>query len=75
MEKYLKNLKDSCRCRGCKGSCAIDWAPDGFTNYTLIGEYGPSSLEPMINYIFYADAEIPVLTRQIMNGGREPDKY
>jgi len=74
IENYLKQLKDSGQCRGCKGSCAIDWSPDGFKNHTLGGECCSSSSESKISFMFCADAEIPVLCRQIMNGGREPNK-
>ena len=73
IENYLKHLKDSGQCRGCKGSCAIDWSPDGFKNHTLGGERSSSSPEPKIITMFCADAEIPVLCRRIMNGGREPN--
>ena len=73
-EKYLKYLKDSGQCRDCVGSCAIDWARDGFKNHTLSGAGVSSSQEPKISLMFCADAEIPVLCRCIMNGGREPDK-
>ena len=70
VERYLKHLKDSGQCRDCKGSCAIDWAPDGFKNHTLTGERSSSSPEPKILTMFCANAEIPVLTRRIMNGER-----
>jgi hypothetical protein len=73
IEKYLKQLKDGGQCQGCKGSCAIDWSPDGFVNHTLAGEGSSSSPGPKINYMFCADAEIPVLCRRLMNGGREPN--
>jgi len=68
IEKYLKQLKDNGPCRGCEGSWAIDWSPDGFTNHTLSGEGGSSSPEPKISYMFCANAEIPVLCRRLMNG-------
>jgi len=71
IEKYLKQLKDSGQCRDYEGSCAIDWSPDGFVNHTLAGEGSSSSPEPKINYMFCADAAIPILMRQLMNGGRE----
>jgi hypothetical protein len=70
-EIFLKKLKDGGQCRDCKGSCAIDWSPEGFMNHTLAGVGSSSSPEPMIHYMFCADAEIPVLTRKLMNGGRE----
>ena len=70
LEKHLKQLKDSGQCRDCKGSCAIDWDPERFTNHTLCGEHTSSSLEPKIFTMFCADAETPVLTRKIMNGER-----
>ena len=70
IEKYLKYLKDSGQCRDCVGSCAIDWAAEGFMNHTLTGERRSSSPEPNILTMFCADAEIPVLTRRIMNGER-----
>ena len=74
IEKYLKQLKDTGECQGCKGSCAIDWSPDGFVNHTIGGEGSSSSPGLKINYMFCANAEIPVLCRRIMNGGREADK-
>ena len=53
--------------------CAIDWSSDGFKNHTR-WEIGISaSPEPMINHMFCANAETLVLTRQLKNGGREPD--
>jgi hypothetical protein len=70
IENYLSQLKDSGQCRDCKGSCAIDWAPDGFKNHTLTGERSFSSPVPKINWMFCANAEIPILTRRIMNGER-----
>jgi hypothetical protein len=74
IEKYLKQLKYGGQCQGCKGSCAIDWAPVGFSNHTIGGENHSSSREPKISWMFCANAGIPVLTRQLMNGGREPYK-
>ena len=71
IEIFLKKLKDSGQCRECQGSCAIDWSPDGFVNHTIGGESSSSSPGSKINYMFCADAEIPVLTRKLMNGGRE----
>ena len=68
IEKYLNYLKDIGQCRDCVGSCAIDWAPDGFSNHMLTGERSSSSPEPNILTMFCANAEIPVLTRRIMNG-------
>jgi hypothetical protein len=68
LEKYLKQLKESGECQNCKGSCAIDWSPDGLTNHTLSGERTSSSPEPKVSMMFCADAETPVLTRRIMNG-------
>jgi hypothetical protein len=68
IEKYLKWLKDSSQCRDCKGSCAIDWSPNGFKNHNLTGERSSSSSEPKLFIIYCADAEIPVLTRRIMSG-------
>ena len=38
IEKYLKQLKDTGHCKECKGSCAIDWVPVGFSNHTIAGE-------------------------------------
>jgi hypothetical protein len=72
-ENYLKHLKDSDQCRGCKGSCAIDWSTDGFVNHTIGGERISSSPGPNIFWMFCAAAEIPVLCRRLMNGGREPN--
>ena len=71
IEIFLKKLKDSGQCRECQGSCAIDWSPDGFKNHTLSGEGSSSSPGPTINYMFCANAEIPVLCRRIMNGERQ----
>ena len=68
IEKYLWNLKTTGLCQDCKGSCAIDWSPDGFQNHMVGGEGNSSSPEPKINYMFCADAEIPILCRRIMNG-------
>ena len=70
IERYLIELKESGQCRDCVGSCAIDWARDGFMNHTLTGERRSSSPEPNILTMFCANAEIPVLTRRIMNGER-----
>ena len=70
IEKYLKQFKDDGQCRGCEGSCAIDWSPHGFKNHSLSGEGGSSSPEPKISYMFCANAKIPVLCRQVMNGKR-----
>jgi hypothetical protein len=69
-EKYLKDLKDGGQCQDCKGSCAIDWAPDGFKNFSHTGQGGSSSVERQVHFMFCANAEIPVLTRRIMNGER-----
>ena len=71
IEIFLKKLKDSGQCRDCKGSCAIDWSPEGFNNHTIGGERISSSPGPNIFWMFCADAEIPILCRRIMNGGRE----
>jgi hypothetical protein len=70
IEKQLKQLKDSGRCQDCRGSCAIDWAPDGFKNHTLMGESCSSASAPKIFAMFCANSEIPGLTRRIMNGER-----
>jgi len=72
IEKYIKKLKHGEQRRDYKGSCTIDWSPDGFTNHMISGECSSSSDEPKISLMFCADAEIPVLCRCIMNGGREP---
>lgn len=74
LEKFLKYLKANGHCRDCKGSCAVDWAPDGFKNHTLLGERSSLSPTPKIFTMFCANAEIPVLTRRLMNGEREPNK-
>jgi len=74
IEKYIKSLRVNGQCRGCNGSCAIDWSSDGFVNHTVSGECSSSSDQPKISLMFCADAEIPVLCRRLMNGGREPDK-
>jgi len=34
IEKYIKSLRVNGQCRGCNGSCAIDWSSDGFVNPT-----------------------------------------
>ena len=74
-KKYLKQLKDGGQCKDCKGSCAMDWSYDGFKNHTFGGERNSLSPEPKILTMFCADAEIPVLCRRLVNGGREPSKY
>jgi len=73
IEKYLKQLKDSGQCSDCKGSCVIDWFPDGFKNHTLAGLGMSSSPEHKIHFMFCANTEIPVLCRQLINGRREPN--
>ena len=70
IEKYIKQLNDTGQCQDCKGSCVIDWSPDGFVNHTLSGEGRSSSPEPKISYMFCANSEIPVLCRRLMSGGR-----
>lgn len=49
IENYLAQLKDGGRCRDCKGSCIINWAPDGFKNHALTGECSSLSPAPKIN--------------------------
>ena len=71
IETYLKQLKNNDQCQDCKGSCAIDWSPEGFKNHTLSGKRSSYSPEHKIHFMFCADAEIPVLCRQLINGGRE----
>lgn len=71
IEIFLKKLKNGGQCRDCKGSCAIDWSPEGFNNQTIGGQGSSSSPESKINYMFCADAEIPVLCRRLINRGRE----
>jgi hypothetical protein len=71
IEKYLKQLKDIGACRGCEGSCAVDWSPQGFKNHTIGGENHSSSPEPKMSWMFCADAETPVLCRRLINGERE----
>jgi len=71
IEKYLKQLKDGRQCQGCKGSCAVDWTPAGFVNHTIGGAGNSFSSEPKVHFMFCADAEIPVLCRRLINGGRE----
>ena len=73
IDKYLKHLKDNSQCQDCEGSCSIDWSPEGFKNHTLGGPRLASHPGPNLLLMFCADAEIPVLCRHIMNGGREPD--
>jgi hypothetical protein len=70
IEKYLSDLKHSGQCRDCKGSCAIDWAPGGFANHTLAGGQSTASPAPKMFWMYCANAEIPILTRRIMNGER-----
>lgn len=70
LDNYLMLLKNSGQCRDCKGSCAVDWAPDGFNNHTLSGERSSSTIEPKISTMFCANAETPALTRRLMNGER-----
>jgi hypothetical protein len=74
IQTYLKQLKINSQCRGCKGTCSIDWSPDGFKNHTLGGAHYSSSPGPNLFMMFCADAEIPVLCRQLVNGGRESNK-
>jgi hypothetical protein len=71
IEAFLKKLKDGGECRGCKGSCAIDWSPDGFANHMISGACPSSSSEHKVHLMFCADAEIPILCRHIINGERE----
>jgi hypothetical protein len=71
IEIFLKKLKDGGQCWNCKGSCSIDWSPDGFKNHTLGGAHLASAPGPKLLLMFCADAEIPVLCRHIMNGGRD----
>jgi hypothetical protein len=71
IEKYLKHLIDSGQCQDCKGACAIDWSPDGFKNHTLVGGRVSSSPGPNLFMMFCADAEIPILCRQLINARRE----
>ena len=52
------------------GLCTVDLVPDGFKNHTLTGERSSSGPIPNILTMFCADAEIPALTRRIMNGER-----
>jgi hypothetical protein len=73
IERYLKHLKDSGQCRDCKGSCAIDWAPDGFKNHAVIGECRSSFSK--ISMIYCASAEGIELTRWIMNGEIEANEH
>jgi hypothetical protein len=68
----LKQLKYGGQCQGCEGSCAVDWSRQGFKNHTFGGENHSSSQEPKISWMFCADAEIPILTRQLISGKREP---
>ena len=72
IEIFLNKLKDAGQCQDCKGSCAVDWSPEGFNNQSIGGERISSSPGPNIFWMFCADAEIPQLCRRIMNGEREP---
>jgi hypothetical protein len=42
-------------------------SPAGSTNHAISGENNCSSPEPQTEYMFCADSEIPVLTRQLMS--------
>ena len=68
IEQYLKYMKDSGQCQGCLGSCALDWAPGGFTNHKLTGERNSSSSSPTILVISCTSAEARILTRRLLNG-------
>lgn len=68
IHKYLTQLKIKGQCRNCEGACSIDWSPDGFKNHTLGGARLSSNPGPNLLLMFCADAEIPVLTRRLMNG-------
>jgi hypothetical protein len=72
LENFLKYLKGSGQCQDCLGSCALDWEPSGFNNHSLTGicSSASSTSTPKIFTMYCADAEIPVLTRRIMNGER-----
>jgi hypothetical protein len=72
--KYLKQLKINGQCRDCEGSCSIDWSHEGFKNHTLGGAHLSSTPGPNLLLIFCTDVEVPVLCRQLTNGGREPYK-
>jgi hypothetical protein len=67
---YLKYIRENGLCRDCKGSCSVEWTPDGFENHTLSREHSSSSSESKTSFMYCADAEIPVLSRRIMNGER-----
>ena len=73
IEKYLKFLKDNGQCSGCRGSCAIDWSADGFTNHTFGGENHSSSPKPKMSWMFCANTKTPELCRRLINGEREPN--
>jgi hypothetical protein len=70
VEEYLAQLKDRGLCRDCTGSCGIDWSPSGFTNFSHVGESSSLTGERHIHLMFCANAEIPELTRRVMNGER-----
>ena len=70
--KYLKQLKDHGQCRDCEGACSIDWSPEGFKNHTLGGGHTSSYPGPNLLMMFCANADIPLLCRQLIGHGREP---
>jgi hypothetical protein len=68
IEEQVKHLKDSGQCLGCRGSCAMDWGPDGFTNHQFTGDHSSSSGLPKILVISVTSEEARELTRRIMSG-------
>jgi hypothetical protein len=65
VEKYLKHLKDSGKCRYCKGSCAIDYASNEFKNHTLSGGMGFLSSGPKVSLNYCANSQTPELLRRL----------
>lgn len=70
VSQYLQWMKASGQCQDCRGSCALDWAPAGFTHHTLTGERNSSSPVPKISLMHCVDAETGELMRRLMKGER-----
>jgi hypothetical protein len=62
IKEAISALRQSGKCQGCRGTCAQDWSPAGFTNHTLAFG-GP----PIIYYC--SDPEMPVFMRQMVKKG------
>jgi hypothetical protein len=68
IEEHVKHLNDSGQCLGCRGSCAIDWGPDGFTNHQFTGDHSSSSGLPKMFIISVTSERARELTRRLLNG-------